>query len=184
MAVVGIALYLALLFSYGSGASLEEKECLTHISEVASQADFDMKKVSWYSLVCKCECMTCMQVLNEIQRYRYTIQPLRNKTCTTSGAETTYNSGATHVSTCLCCSIVYCLYSRSLFVLSSFFLWSLHCLHFLDLRRRVTSLISWIVLFIKRSIYSVDAAQLQHRGCFIFFFGGGLFALSYYDREM
>lgn len=51
MAVVGIALYLALLFSYGSGASLEEKECLTHISEVASQADFDMKKFAgaWYT---------------------------------------------------------------------------------------------------------------------------------------
>lgn len=50
MAVVGISLYLAWLFSYGSVASLEEKECITQLSEVASQVEFDMKKVSQYSL--------------------------------------------------------------------------------------------------------------------------------------
>ena len=51
MAVVGIAMCLALLLSYCSGASLEEKKCLTKLSEVASQAEFDMKKVSQHSHV-------------------------------------------------------------------------------------------------------------------------------------
>jgi hypothetical protein len=86
MAVVGITLCLALLFSYCSGASLEEKECLTKLSEVASQAEFDMKKVSQNSLVW----MWVHDMYALLKCYRYTIQPLKNKTCTASGAETTY----------------------------------------------------------------------------------------------